>query len=180
MCRLHQSKMSVSLIHKAVNLGEKYVSKWSIQVYQHMMVSMTFTLLPPLKWLFYVWNGFFCDNEIKRLCFPTNLHSFVSFGKTHKLHNAIDHWLAGVTRQAHVALDAVTKEERTVYADEAREKATPAFGTFRGREGRLWTGGWTAWGRAGSGWRERRPRRGARSFMDEDEERLVFVVSLQL
>lgn len=49
--------------------------------------------------------------------FPTNLHSFVSFGKTHKLHNAIDHWLAGVTRQAHVALDAVAEEERAVYTD---------------------------------------------------------------
>lgn len=48
--------------------------------------------------------------------FPTNLHSFVSFGKTHKLHNAIDHWLAGVAGQAHVALDAVTEEERAVYA----------------------------------------------------------------
>lgn len=45
----------------------------------------------------------------------TNLHSFVSFRKTHKLHNAIDHWLAGVAGQAHVALDAVTKEERAVY-----------------------------------------------------------------
>lgn len=45
--------------------------------------------------------------------FPTNLHSFVSFGKTHKLHNAIDHWLAGVAGQAHVALDAVTKEEKS-------------------------------------------------------------------
>lgn len=47
----------------------------------------------------------------KTCIFPTNLHSFVSFGKTHKLHNAIDHWLAGVTGQAHVALDIVTKEE---------------------------------------------------------------------
>ncbi len=49
--------------------------------------------------------------------FPTNLHSFVSFGKTHKLHNAIDHWLAGVTGQAHVALDAITKEKRAIYTD---------------------------------------------------------------
>lgn len=47
--------------------------------------------------------------------FSTNLHSFVSFGKTHKLHNAIDHWLAGVARQAHVALDAITEEERAVH-----------------------------------------------------------------
>lgn len=50
----------------------------------------------------------------KSYVFPTNLHSFVSFGKTHKLHNAIDHWLAGVAGQAHVALEAVTKEERAV------------------------------------------------------------------
>lgn len=47
--------------------------------------------------------------------FPTNLHSFVSFGKTHKLHNAIDHWLAGVAGQAHVTLEAVTEEERAVH-----------------------------------------------------------------
>lgn len=50
------------------------------------------------------------------ISFPTNLLSFVSFGKTHKLHNAIDHWLAGVTGQAHVALDTITKEERAVYS----------------------------------------------------------------
>lgn len=43
------------------------------------------------------------------LFFPTNLHSFVSFGKTHKLHNAIDHWLAGVAGQAHVTLEAITE-----------------------------------------------------------------------
>lgn len=44
----------------------------------------------------------------------TNLYSFVSFGKTQKLHGAIDHWLAGVTRQAHLALDGVTKEDTAV------------------------------------------------------------------
>lgn len=62
--------------------------------------------------------------------FPTNLHSFVSFGKTHKLHNAIDHWLAGVTGQAHVALDAVTKEERAVTL------ITVATGRRRNKEGK--------------------------------------------
>lgn len=46
--------------------------------------------------------------------FPTNLQSFVSLGKAHKLHNAIDHWLAGVARQARVALDFITEGERAV------------------------------------------------------------------
>lgn len=59
------------------------------------------------------------DSETSRsfffVFFPTNLHSFVSFGKTHKLHNAIDHWLAGVAGQAHVTLEAVTEEERAVH-----------------------------------------------------------------
>lgn len=44
----------------------------------------------------------------------TNLYSFVSFGKTQKLHCTIDHWLARVTRQAHFALDGVTKEDTAV------------------------------------------------------------------
>lgn len=38
----------------------------------------------------------------------------MSFGKTQKLHCAIDHRLAGVTRQAHFALDGVTKEDTAV------------------------------------------------------------------
>lgn len=70
------------------------------------------------------------DHE-KSCVFPTNLHSFVSFGKTHKLHNAIDHWLAGVAGQAHVALDAVTKEERAVYTGHRGE--TGEGGTRRGK-----------------------------------------------
>lgn len=73
--------------------------------------------------------------------FPTNLHSFVSFGKTHKLHNAIDHWLAGVARQAHVALDAVTKEERAVdtghRVDKVREGGRRA-GNMGDHYGRPW------------------------------------------
>lgn len=44
----------------------------------------------------------------------TNLRSFVSFGKTQKLHRAIDHRLAGVTWQAHFALDGVTKGDTAV------------------------------------------------------------------
>lgn len=38
----------------------------------------------------------------------------MSFGKTQKLHCAIDHRLAGVARQAHFALDGVTKEDTAV------------------------------------------------------------------
>lgn len=71
--------------------------------------------------------------------FSTNLHSFVSFGKTHKLHNAIDHWLAGVAGQAHVALDAVTEEERAVHTghggdreNKEVEKQLQSFGVVLG------------------------------------------------
>lgn len=73
----------------------------------------------------------------------TNLHSFVSFGKTHKLHNAIDHWLAGVAGQAHVALDAVTKEKRVVYTGQRGDGDTAVR---RGQRvwGHLWgTDRWT-------------------------------------
>lgn len=72
------------------------------------------------------WN--YCRNvDCEKSCiFPTNLHSFVSFGKTHKLHNAIDHWLARVTGWAHVALDAVTKEERAVYTDRCGDRGEEA------------------------------------------------------
>lgn len=38
----------------------------------------------------------------------------MSFGKTQKLHCAIDHRLAGVARQAHFALDGVTKGDTAV------------------------------------------------------------------
>lgn len=38
----------------------------------------------------------------------------MSFGKTQKLHRAIDHRLAGVTWQAHFALDGVTKGDTAV------------------------------------------------------------------
>lgn len=48
------------------------------------------------------------------LLLSTNLCSFVSFGKTQKLHRAIDHRLAGVAGQAHFALDGVTKEDTAV------------------------------------------------------------------
>lgn len=51
---------------------------------------------------------------LRSVTFPTNLKSFVSLGKAHKLHNAIDHWLAGVARQAHIALDFITGGERAV------------------------------------------------------------------
>lgn len=65
---------------------------------------------------------------------PTNLLSFVSFGKTQKLHNAIDHWLAGVTGHAHVALDTVTKEERGVYTDVTGRRRCKGGG-FQGEGG---------------------------------------------
>lgn len=53
---------------------------------------------------------------LRFVTFPTNLKSFVSLGKAHKLHNAIDHWLAGVARQAGLALDFITEGERAVDA----------------------------------------------------------------
>lgn len=46
--------------------------------------------------------------------FATNLKSFAALGKAHKLHNAIDHGLAGVARQARVALDFIIEGERAV------------------------------------------------------------------
>lgn len=55
-----------------------------------------------------------CCWDVGFAILTTNLYSFVSFGKTQKLHCAIDHWLAGVTRQAHFALDGVTKEDTAV------------------------------------------------------------------
>lgn len=68
--------------------------------------------------------------------FPTNLKSFVSFRKTHKLHNAIDHWLAGVTGQAHVALDFITEGERAVdtslHGDRGTRRWTTAAEVLKG------------------------------------------------
>ena len=85
-----------------------------------------------------------------RSIFATNLVSFVSFGKTHKLHNAIYRWLAGVAGQAHVALDAVTKEERAVHIGHRGngerkevEKQRQSFGGGYGAELRPTVGGLT-------------------------------------
>lgn len=84
--------------------------------------------------------------------FPTNLHSFVSFGKTHKLHNAIDHWLAGVARQAHVALDAITEEERAVHSGHGGDREDKGGGKQQQGSGVV-TGeadcGWAGRGRGG-------------------------------
>lgn len=73
----------------------------------------------------------------------------------------------------------MTKEERTVYADEAWGKQ-PQLLERLGEE-RADCGLEDGWHEAAQeAAEESAPRRGARSFMDEDEERLVFVVSLQL
>lgn len=42
--------------------------------------------------------GISCCRDVGLDILTTNLNSFVSFGKTQKLHCAIDHRLAGVTR----------------------------------------------------------------------------------
>lgn len=92
-----------------------------------------------------------------KLCFPTNLHSFVSFAKTHKLPNAIDHWLARVTGQAHVALDTITMEGGELFYTSylpvlcsigggGTRRGKLRFGAFKGRAERPLTGGWTPCG----------------------------------
>lgn len=44
--------------------------------------------------------------------FGTNLHSFVSFRKAHKLHHSIDQRAAGDARLPNISLNMATKEER--------------------------------------------------------------------
>lgn len=78
----------------------------------------------------------------------TNLRSFVSFVKTQKLHRAIDHRLAGVTWQAHFALDGVTKEDTAVqsgHGDDGENKEVNKNsheGTARGEGGGRWGRPW--------------------------------------
>lgn len=102
-------------------------------------------------------------SQLEELHFPTNLYSFVSFGKTHKLHNAIDHWLARVTGQADVTLDAITKEERAVYTDHRGDEGRRNPGKGVGKTFLL--------GRV----LQRSGREGRWSFLGDDK-RLIFVV----
>lgn len=79
----------------------------------------------------------------------------MSFGKTQKLHRAIDHRLAGVTWQAHFALDGVTKEDTAVqsgHGDDGENKEvnknshedTAVGGALRLTVGEeRWRGGWS-------------------------------------
>lgn len=72
----------------------------------------------------------------------TNLYSFVAFGKTQKLHRAIDHRVAGVTWQAHFALDGVTKGDTAVQSGrgddgENKEVSEDAVEGGEGRGGTL-------------------------------------------
>lgn len=61
-----------------------------------------------------------------KLRFPTNLQSFVSFGKTHKLHNDIDQRLARLAGQAHVALHGVIMEERRPFTRRSSDRSAAA------------------------------------------------------
>lgn len=61
-----------------------------------------------------------------KLRFPTNLQSFVSFGKTHKLHNDIDQRLARLAGQAHVALHGVIMEERRLFTRHSSDRSAAA------------------------------------------------------
>lgn len=156
-------------LYKHLNIVSRPASKMSNYSFKgHFNIYFFFHW--NLKVMSHPWHPVYLKCRLwEELRFPTNLYSFVSFGKTHKLHNAIDHWLAGVTGQAHVTLDAVTKEKRAVYTNYCGNEVKVEQGVL-GRRGERWKG--TVDWRMDSMWAAERK---VRSFWGDDEM-LVFVV----